>query len=237
MALIRPGPLISAITGTIGGVNFATSSQRPIARRARRRVQDQPTAILNSRARLQYLTRLWTRQTANTRAGWATLAATLRWSDPLGQARAPTARALFISHNLSLMLCSLTPDTTTIPYVAPTAGWTNLTLTIPGQNSALFQTTVSAPGTAVKLAIYAQTFYRPTPSLTQTSPGNVAGRLPRRWRFIKYNSWTTATDYDLYPEALPILGDIATGQRIAILGRFVGSGVIFTQARTAIATR
>lgn len=115
MALFRPGPLIGAISGNVDGVNFATSSQRPIVRRRRRRPNDAQSNLTTSQANLQRLADAWAAASAAQRNQWNTLAATQRWKDRVGQARQPTGRELHASWNLSRMLCGLAIETATVP--------------------------------------------------------------------------------------------------------------------------
>jgi len=237
MALIKLGPILGGISGTIGSINFASSSKQIIARPARRPTNTTASTLQISRARLAYANQLWTAQTAATKAAYSTLAATLRRPDALAQTRAPTGREFFLEYTLGLLAASLTPVPANVPTPTNARYWTNLTLTISGAETANFTVTTSPALLVVPLLLYAQTFYRPTPQLTQTTGENVTGYLPRKWKIIKFVTALDGTAQNLYPQALPILGQIQPGQRIALLARFITVGSYSTATRTAIATR
>ena len=237
MALIKLGGIIGGISGDLGGVNFVTSSKRTIVRQQRRPVADQSAGFLAQRSRITYLSHLWTTQTADTRAAWGTLASQQRWSDRLGLARQPTGREFFISHNSALLLCGLVPDTTTLPTPADTSTWTGISLSITGGEIASVAFLQPLFGPYAKAAVRIQTFFRPTPQLVAPLFQNVAGPLPQKWRFVKWQPGVSNAALDLYPEAGGILGPLAVGQRLAVLARWVEKSKFSSSFYTTIATR
>ena len=237
MALFRASPLIGAISGNLGPVNFVVSSTRPVVRQARRRTANQGDALTTSRARLQYLALQWTAMTVNGRAAWATLAATQRWPDRLSQMRQPTGRQFFFSHNLALLLCGQTPDTNTPPVAADTTTWTGIGMNITGSQTAHIDFLQPLFGPYAKAAVYGQTFYRPTPQIITPTLGNILGVVPQKWKFILYQPGINNAGSDLYPAAANIIGPLAVGQRLALKARWIQPGFFSSSTYTTIATR
>ena len=151
MALIRTGPGVSAISGDLGGINFVVAGQRQVARQKQRKsagtgsvrgnfLGNKVSSTEEARANLKKVTDAWLSLTTNQRNLWNTIAATERWPDRLGQARAPSGREAFISQSLywrqssSYALTSDAPSEGTAP--APydlsfaTSGGTLMNLTM-----------------------------------------------------------------------------------------------------------
>jgi len=237
MPLIRLSPLIGAITGTVGSINFVTNSKRPyvrLAARAHNRISDRQ---LTTRALIAYVSQQWNVQTTMTKNAWNTLAATQRWKDALGQARTPTGRQFFMSHNLALARCGQTLDKATVPVAYDASAWFGQAFSISGAQATTYTPINPLFGPYVAAALYAQTFFAPNPSIPDTLSGEAAA-LPNKWKFIKYRpSSLFNLDIDLYPEAGPILGSLKTGQRVAVLARWVNPTQFSSATHTSIATR
>lgn len=236
MALFKPGTIVSGISGTIGGVNFAINAQRAIVRKARRRVASYSARQLQRRAAFKTVIDAWRGLTTAQRNAWATLAEQQRWKDRLGQARQPSGREFFISHNIELALAGQTLDTTSAPVALNTSFWTGGALTFAGAASATYQAINPLFGPYPYLNLYIQTFFRPTPQWADTLFGDVAGVLPDKWLFCKYYNGV-ANGPNLYPEAAAIVGDIQTGQRLAVLAKYVQPGYFSTNHHTTLKTR
>lgn len=236
MALIKPGAIVSAISGTIGGVNFAVNSQRAIARKARRRVVVYTQRQLQRRAAFKTVIDAWRSLTAAQRAAWATLAEQQRWKDRLGQARQPSGREFFISHNIELALADQTLDTTAAPVALNASFWTGGALTFASSTSATYQAINPLFGPYPYLNLYIQTFFRPTPQWADTLFGDVDGVLPNKWVFCKYYNGLS-NGINLFPEAGTIVGEIQSGQRLAVLAKYVQPGYFSTTHHTTLKTR
>jgi len=237
MALIKLGPLIGGISGDVAGLNFVTSSKRIVVRPQRRRVNNDMRTLQPQRARLAYLVNLWTAQTANTRNAWQTLAAQQRVIDRIGQARNPTGRQFFLSHNLRLLQAGLTLNTTTVPTPTTATTWTGQGLSIPNGLSALYTPINPLFGPYVDCSIYAQTFFRPTPQIPDTFSSEPT-KLPNKWVFVKHHPSSLGnTALELFPQLGNILGPIAVGQRVALFARWCKSGNFSTSSHTSINTR
>jgi hypothetical protein len=232
MALIKLGPLIGGISGNVSGLNFVASSTRPIVRKQRARVNvDHPTFTKNS-ARMQYLVNLWTTQTAATRAAWRTLAATVRYTDRIGQARQPTGRQFFLSHNLALMTAGLVPDTTVLPLAEAPFRWTASFLTTTGRTDVRWAVSFSGLPQDYYVSIFVQTFYRPTPQLAPaTSGANISG-APNNWRWAQWTNLPGGTETQIWPAYEDVLGKFQPGQRLAVLAKWVRKGYFVTKSRT-----
>lgn len=234
MALYRVGPLIGAISGNVAGVNFANSAKRAIVRPAKRRTADQATAILASRARLQYIVGQWTLLTAIQKAAWSTLAATLRWPDRLGQARQPSGREFFLSHNLELLQAGQAIDTTSIP--TPVA--TNMDLLgsiiFTAFNDVSFACGSLLEPDPMGISFYVQTFFRPVPQYIPAALTTPVGGLPNRWRFVKWASLSSFGVVQLWPEYEAVIGRPSTGQVVAFQLRYVAPGRFARWVRTYV---
>jgi hypothetical protein len=85
MAIVRPGPIIQAISGSVGGVTFAGANARTVLRKKpapRRRTSAQ---ALQQQERLNHNIRLWQAATDATRAAWNNAAKQYPFTDALGQ--------------------------------------------------------------------------------------------------------------------------------------------------------
>lgn len=223
MALYKPGALVSAISGNVGAVNFVASSSRPVLRTARRRVNTDRAGNLPVRAYVAHLNSTWRGLTTAQRNAWATLAAKFRWTDRLAQQRQPSGRELFMSHNIPLMQCGYTPDTTSVPVQLDASYVGNVDVNWAGTNPR-GSVALAAPGQTVKIAFYAQLFYRDiAPYLTS------AGQLDQipvktQLRFIK--AWTVS--YGVYTTLAPnwfnVLGASQLDQVFIVAGRIVAPG-------------
>lgn len=223
MALFKPGAIIGAISGNLGGANFVASTSRPVVRAARRRVNTDQVANLSIRAYIKHLGVLWMGLTANQRNAWNTLASNIRWKDRLAQARTPSGREFFFSHNLPLLQAGITPDTTTTPLPLDASYVGNVDLNWAGTDPQA-SVALAVPGQSVGMAFYAQLFYRDiSPYLTSSSQ---LDQIPVRTqlRFIKAFTVTYGTYTTLAPNWFNVLGASRLDQIFIIAGRIAQAG-------------
>lgn len=112
MALYLPGPAISALSGTLDGLNFTFSSKQLTVRRAARKRNMATPNTRAAQAAIAAANDLWRAQTSATRAAWQTLAQTIKTTNSLTQQRSPSGHSLFVGHNALRYRCGITPDTT-----------------------------------------------------------------------------------------------------------------------------
>lgn len=85
MAIFRPGPLVGAISGPVGGVDFVAASKGTIVRQRRRRTIPSSPRLQRSQTRFTQNTRLWSRMEPSTRNAWDSAAAGFTLPNRLGQ--------------------------------------------------------------------------------------------------------------------------------------------------------
>ncbi len=107
MAIFRAGPLLDAISGDVGGINFTRSRHGPIMRRKLTRTNKRTPIQLERRARFYHLKREWNLLTTSQRTAWRSSAAQLTFPNRLGVPNRITGHQLFFKVNLAA------PDATT----------------------------------------------------------------------------------------------------------------------------
>lgn len=88
MALVKPGPLVTAISGTVGGVTFAQGRRSTIARPTPPPLPNTSTKQLKRQAQAYNVVREWQTLTAEQKAAWEAAGAALTVSNRIGT-RAP----------------------------------------------------------------------------------------------------------------------------------------------------
>lgn len=145
MAIFKPGPIVQAITGTVGGTNFVVSARSVYLRRARIGNSNQRKSQLDIQTHMIQLTRAWNDLTDAQRRAWQTTAAAVPTKNKLGIPITLNGREFFFQRNLRNLCFGIygynaTPPSiigTTPPYggaiANPSSGvitltWSNLTL-------------------------------------------------------------------------------------------------------------
>lgn len=95
MALIKTGGLVSMVSGTIGGVNFANGKGCQYARNAPQRRQAMSPAQAAQRAVFDYVRSYWDALTAAQRQQWKVAAAAFPKTNRIGLQRPMSAYELF----------------------------------------------------------------------------------------------------------------------------------------------
>lgn len=85
MAIFRPGPLIGAISGPIGGVAFVVASKGTIVRQRRRRTSRTTVNLQRSQSVFTATLRLWPKMLPSTRAAWNAAASNYTLPNRLGE--------------------------------------------------------------------------------------------------------------------------------------------------------
>lgn len=111
---MKLGPLVSAASGSIGGVTFAQSAGGAVVRRACTKTQSASFAQAQHRARFADVSKLWTSLSSTEKAAWNTAATQVQVPDRLGIPIVKTGRQLLM--NLGARLRTAIP---TAPYPPP----------------------------------------------------------------------------------------------------------------------
>lgn len=110
MAIFRPGPLVSAVSGDIGGINFVSSSHGHYIRRKATVCNRDTERQLYRRTAINFYATVWRAMNATQRSAWVTAAWYLLWPNRLGIHRRITPWQSFLKWNLPLY-----PGGTTVP--------------------------------------------------------------------------------------------------------------------------
>lgn len=95
MAIARPGPIVAAVSGTLGSVECAQRGPAIIIRQAKCSTNKHTQAQLAARARISEPARAWDNLTENKRANWKLWASNNTLPNRLGVKRPITALAAF----------------------------------------------------------------------------------------------------------------------------------------------
>jgi len=102
MAIVRIGGAIDAISGTLGSIVFANTTNGTVAKRRPTKVNQQSQSQLRQRATLKSLQRRWAFLSDDLRLQWATAAREYPAVNALGVQSTITAYQLFLKVNASL---------------------------------------------------------------------------------------------------------------------------------------
>ena len=233
MARIRLGPVVTAISGKIGAVQFVTAARGALARSRPGRRPTASPAILVARSAAALASSAWSSLTAAQRAEWATLAATLRWPSAFGPPKSPTARQLFLSHNVRLIRCGLAVDTAApVPIDNNVVLFNTVSVNVPDLVS--IDVTPGQPlfGPYAGLEIDAAPIFGPS-NATFDGFDKLLTPPPHNFRFLAYHQWTSAGSVDFYPSWLSAFGPLQSGQVIILRCTYVKNGFLAGPTRFA----
>jgi hypothetical protein len=145
MAILKPGAIIGAISGTVGGVTFK-NGRGPIVLAHRQRIPATSTRLqINSQARFLRACNAWRAMTTLQRAGWAIAARTYPHSNRLGLTVYMSGFQFFVHTNTIPLFLRTNLTTTPYPpsaFTPPTAIVTSFYIT---ENSAIDTIPLSNP--------------------------------------------------------------------------------------------
>lgn len=98
MAIVRPGALISALSGVLGNVTFSNTKRGTVASARPLKIRKTSALVIDNQARWQDLRREWYQLTDAERLNWSTVAKNFTYSDRLGVKRTYTGLELFMKH-------------------------------------------------------------------------------------------------------------------------------------------
>lgn len=96
MALVKLGPIVQTIIGSLGGITFRQSGAMTIATPRRRRTSNKSPAQVEAKRTLAHHVSIWTTGSASRRLGWENFARSQTWVNTLGLGRHPTGRQCFL---------------------------------------------------------------------------------------------------------------------------------------------
>ncbi len=112
MAIFKPGPLISSISGTVAGLNFAVSTKVPVIRSLPNRRNMQTSHQLNSRRAFSIAAARWRELSAPDISAWRTAAASRPFKNRFGTPVFHSGWALFLRFFLRRY-----PEITSAPFL------------------------------------------------------------------------------------------------------------------------
>jgi hypothetical protein len=119
MAIFRSGPLVEAISGTIGGVTFVNSPRNTVVRKSATKVNRQTQNQLEARHFFTFYQRGWQDLSDAIRTGFNQLANNYTYTDRLGTQRHYTGFQLYMKQSTirrtNFVLPNLVPDMDSAP--------------------------------------------------------------------------------------------------------------------------
>lgn len=120
MAKVRLSSLVQGITGSIGGLTFANTTNGTVLKRRGIKVNQQTRKQLAARALWNRALVAWNALSTSTRNQWIALAEVVTWPTPLGQSRRLSGWQLF--HKMYSPYAVATFYSTPLPVAPPTSG-------------------------------------------------------------------------------------------------------------------
>lgn len=202
MAIIRPGPLVGGISGTVGGLVFVAGKRSPTVRPRPAPSFKSSTTLQPARSRFAQLMNHWRGLTDDEKAAWATSAVQYPTTNALGVTSPTTGFRHFISTNTRRRF-----DASDVPDLPNIAGQD----TDPEDVAAVFSvagtysiTANSGPRGLGLFYLYGQAFPR-------NWPAKAAPRL--RFLFIQFGS---SINVNVKPFWTPLFGEIQEDQQFVV---------------------
>jgi IPT/TIG domain len=211
MALVKYGPIVDLVEGSIGGTTFGQGTSGPTARRRAGPGNQRTASQLTARSNQIAAAKLWATLTNLQRAEWSSAAAALAAANAVGRKYTRTGFALFCACNVTLGAAGLTmitdapttaePATLTDVAIQPTMSGSQTTNMFAWWNSG---TPTSA---AIKLEIGPATSQGATPT--------------RQWlKRITTIAPSTAPPIDVTADYEKVFGDLPQTSGYKMLARF-----------------
>jgi len=181
MAIVRPSPIITQISGSLGSVTFRRGRGCTILARRPTKTRVQSLAQLERRAALARATHHWAALSSDDKATWANVATQITHTNPLGQRIKYTGFQLAVRHNTFRALAAIPMiDVPPASVSAPGPDYAYITL---GPTIITGVCHFQSPVTVRRVWYFAQRCFQCRPVGTNY------------WTFIKYYSGQ-ATDFD-----------------------------------------
>lgn len=205
MAIIRLGPIVSGISGTVGSVVFVAAGRSTVARPRPITRQKTSPFLARSKSRMKNLRNFWSTLTTLQKDLWQTAAADINRTNALGQSSPMNGYQYFIMTNKVAFPGPF--QTVTEPQTLVSADLPSLLIVAFGVSS-VFNVTVTNPFQPLPLTmqVYGWPFWRTTES-----------RELARLVFIEEKTSSgPVVDLDVLPEWTEHFGTMTEGQRFAV---------------------
>lgn len=217
MALISPSPIVSTISGALGGTTFRRGRGSIVACHRPRKVATRSARAVAARARFQWAVARWQALSVDTRAAWGRLAQGLQFTDRLGAARQLSGRALFLRCELLSLEANAGVDVGLLrSFQQPAMLAAGAESSASGSTYAYF---LSNDDTTPRYVMFWGAAFSGAPSLSRV----------RSWRYIGRIPWANGTLISAGPPALrrftltgavrDNLGTRQAGQQLALRAR------------------
>ncbi len=124
MAIFKKGPLVSDISGTLGGINFVNSKGSPVMRRLIRQVNKRTTRQVNHRIKIRQIIRAWRGLSEPDKRSWITTAQTVPRPNRLGIPRFYSGYQLYLTYMLQHFDTVSSLNIPALEMKIATNGWT-----------------------------------------------------------------------------------------------------------------
>lgn len=204
MAIIRPSPIIGAISGTLGSTNFSNSRYGPVARKQLARVNKLTQKQLAQRSRFSDTVKGWSELTEDQRLAWRSAAQLVVRPNRLGVNRSLSGFAFFLQYNLAHV------EATSIFSVPPT-----ILIRTPSIENVV-------PFLSVSLGMVLTATLPPSSDdydIYTYCARNVSGRpitFANNWKFIQKDTEPDGGQIlDIEASYLAVFGSLIEGERLA----------------------
>lgn len=202
MALVRLGPVVQAISGTIGGTTFVRRGPRTIARRRQGFRHKTSAPVLERQSRMVTIRHRWGILTTLQRDAWATYGRTILRRNRLGTLTALTAYQAYMQYHLAQIVWPLTWLAEPPPLARPKSPES---LTLAFTCGGPYTVTVTPAGWLT--SDYLQIFLARSHAFGPL-------RVLHYYRYIKGLSLYAVQTTNLYTDTVPILGELLSGEHI-----------------------
>jgi len=203
MAIYRPGPIIGAISGKLGGAVLVHAPGSPILRPAPPPRKSRSTYQLQQIARQNDAAHTWDELAADTQARWNTFAASRPTTNRLGIKRARSGRALFI--HMWCLACfngnGFTPTGALLSEMEPLTS-----VTAAFTQGGPYNITV-LPFPTIYLLVQGTAVSRP---MSATAP-----KYWRNWRWL-HTSFSSHFAHDFQADIEAVVGELQTGEVVGV---------------------
>lgn len=217
MALVSPSPIVSTISGALGGSVFRRGRGSIVACHRTRNNVSRGARALAARARFAWAIRAWALLSPTTRAAWDTMARQIQSKDRLGAARQISGRSLFLHAELLSLEANAGTDTGLLrSFSQPPMIAYLLEISASGASYAYY---ISQDNSTARYVM----FWGATAFASQSLSA------ARSWRYLGRIAWSSGTTIDPGPPTLkrftvtsflvPALGTLQEGQVVAIRAR------------------
>jgi len=105
MAIARLGPIVTAASGTVGGIVIANTAAGAVLKTRPIQTPSNSEAALTARAAFRAAQNAWDVLGTEDRAAWRAFASRIADTNRLGSSRAPSAREVYVRNNTRNIFC------------------------------------------------------------------------------------------------------------------------------------